>query len=157
MTTTETPLGLKNNNPGNIRVNPHIRWQGEIPSNGPYCIYGTPLAGLRALAKTLWTYQNVHGCRTVADFVRRWSPPSENDTQAYIDSVILRFHLCSHLPSINKDTPIDISERRNVTAMMLAIIWQENGCQPYTATQINDAIDAAGEWSTVPPILIGLH
>lgn len=143
----ETPLGIRNNNPGNIRVNPNIRWQGEMPSDGPYCVYGTPLAGLRALAKTLWTYQNVHGCRTIGDFVSRFAPANENETQAYIDDVCTR--LTNYFPGPHIETAattFDINRRPEIEAMMRAIIWHENGCQPYSASQINDAIVAAGDW-----------
>lgn len=153
--TTETPLGIRNNNPGNIRVNPNIRWNGEVPSDGPYCIYATPVAGLRALAKTLWTYQNAHGCRTVGDFVKKWAPENENNTQAYITDVVLRLNniLYTHIASVdgivkmlNADSIIDINQRPQIDAMMIAIIWHENGCQPYSSAQINAAIKTAGAW-----------
>ena len=92
MSATSTPRGVRNNNPGNIdRIS--TPWQGEdrsaaaIAREQRFCVFLTPQAGFRALAKTLLTYQRKHGLRTVKEIIGRWAPPVENDTGAYVRQV----------------------------------------------------------------------
>ncbi|HHA2511101.1 TPA: structural protein P5 [Stenotrophomonas maltophilia] len=92
MGTTSTPRGVRNNNPGNIDRT-SMPWQGEdrsvaaIAREQRFCVFLTPQAGFRALAKTLLTYQRKHGLRTVKEIIGRWAPPAENDTSAYVQEV----------------------------------------------------------------------
>ena len=77
--------GLRNNNPLNMR---HDRdtWKGEVKpgQDAAFKQFRTMAWGYRAAFKLLHNYQRLHGCRTLADFIRRWAPPSENNTDAYI-------------------------------------------------------------------------
>ena len=67
--------GLRNNNPGNIRLSRTV-WQGEIrPSRDrSFCQFRTMAYGYRALIKLLQNYRRNNGCRTIADFINRWAP-----------------------------------------------------------------------------------
>lgn len=80
--------GIRNNNPGNIRRT-GTAWQGmsATQSDPDFIQFDTMAAGVRALARTLQTYQETHGLRTVRGIVSRWAPPTENDTGAYIAAV----------------------------------------------------------------------
>ena len=80
--------GLRNNNPGNIRLSRTV-WQGEIrPSRDrSFCQFRTMAYGYRALIKLLQNYRRNNGCRTIADFINRWAPPVENNTSGYISRV----------------------------------------------------------------------
>lgn len=68
--------GLRNNNPGNIRLSRTL-WQGEVhPSQDrSFCQFKSMAYGYRALIKLLQNYRRLNGCRTVADFINRWAPP----------------------------------------------------------------------------------
>lgn len=68
------PRGLRNNNPGNIRTTKD-RWQGLRPQQtDPAFFQFTEMRyGYRALIITLQNYRHKHGCRTIADFIRRWA------------------------------------------------------------------------------------
>lgn len=89
MSTKQEPRGVRNNNPGNIDRTNTI-WLGEdrsaaaLASEKRFCVFETPQASFRALAKTLLTYQRKHGLRTVRDMISRWAPSVENNTEAYI-------------------------------------------------------------------------
>ena len=74
--------GLRNNNPLNIRLSATTVWQGEIrPSQDrSFCQFRTMAHGYRAGLKLLQNYRRKYGCRTIADFIRRWAPPTENNT-----------------------------------------------------------------------------
>lgn len=92
MNAINTPRGVRNNNPGNIDRTATV-WQGEDRSAAAlvrekrFCVFTTPEAGFRALAKTLLTYQSKHGLMTVKAMIGRWAPPVENNTGAYVNEV----------------------------------------------------------------------
>lgn len=125
MSTKQEPRGVRNNNPGNIdRTN--TVWQGEDRSpealrrEPRFCVFETPQAGFRALAKTLLTYQNKHGLRTVREIINRWAPPVENNTEAYISQVAREVGVGSReVVSLNKQVPLQ--------RMVTAIARHENG------------------------------
>ena len=117
--------GVRNNNPGNIDRTKTV-WQGEDRSaealrrEPRFCVFETPQAGFRALAKTLLTYQNKHGLRTVREIINRWAPPVENNTEAYIAQVAREVGVGSReIVSLSKQVPL----QRLVTA----IARHENG------------------------------
>lgn len=83
-----TPRGIRNNNPGNIRWGSD--WKGlkkdgkqQDPS---FCVFETPEYGIRALAKLLQNYQLLYGLNTPRKIINRYAPPTENETVSYIDS-----------------------------------------------------------------------
>ena len=122
-----TPRGLRNNNPGNIR-NSSIVWQGEIaPSKDKsFKQFKSMAYGYRALIKLLQNYRKLYGCHTIGDFIKRWAPPSENNTNAYIIAV------CKDL-QVTRDYVPDISDKDTMCAMAAAISQVENGVQAVMA------------------------
>ena len=119
------PRGVRNSNPGNIDRTSTV-WQGEDRSPDAlrreprFCVFETPQAGVRALAKTLLTYQNKHGLRTVREMINRWAPPTENDTEAYITQVAREVGVGSReIVSLSKQLPLQ--------RMVTAIARHENG------------------------------
>ncbi|MDR2886334.1 MAG: structural protein P5 [Rikenellaceae bacterium] len=79
-----TSRGLRNNNPGNIRLGADT-WRGEVtPSDDPvFRRFASMAWGYRAMFMVLDTYRRRYGLRTVSGLIGRWAPPSENDTGAY--------------------------------------------------------------------------
>jgi len=119
------PRGVRNANPGNIDRTKTV-WQGEDRSAAAlrreprFCVFETPQAGFRALAKTLLTYQSKHGLRTVRDMINRWAPPKENDTEAYITQVAREVGVGSReIVSLRKQVALQ--------RMVTAIARHENG------------------------------
>ena len=43
--------------------------------------------GIRAALKILQTYRDKHYATCIEEIISRWAPPSENDTQKYINDV----------------------------------------------------------------------
>lgn len=82
-----TARGIRNNNPGNLRHG--SKWDGlaATQTDPDFCQFVTMAKGCRALIKTLRTYVERHGLRTVRGIVNRWAPPVENNTSAYVRSV----------------------------------------------------------------------
>lgn len=86
---SDLPLGLRNNNPGNIKASPD-NWQGEIGTDSGFEVFKSVFWGLRALFKNLKTYYFRYGLNTIEKIINRWAPPSENDTESYIQFVSYR-------------------------------------------------------------------
>lgn len=130
-----TPRGLALNNPGNIRHSSD-HWYG-MSADQPdtdFVKFQAPLWGIRAMAKILDHYVET-GAKTVRDVISRWAPPTENDTENYIQFV------ASAVPCHADDT-IDIV--KCLYLIVPAMIKMEQGQQPYTAQVIQQAIAAAG-------------
>ncbi len=85
--------GIRNNNPLNIR-HAADRWQGasEKQTDKNFVQFNTMAYGYRAAWRILQTYYErfVHQSRafTVRNIISRWAPPCENDTEAYIRTVL---------------------------------------------------------------------
>ena len=80
--------GLRNNNPGNIRLST-VRYQGEtVPSGDPaFKQFETIAWGYRALFMLLYTYQKKHRLNTLQSIIGRYAPPCENHTDGYTQAV----------------------------------------------------------------------
>lgn len=113
--------GLRNCNPGNIRLS-GVRYRGEIrPSRDPEFRCFESLAwGYRAMFVLLHTYRRRHGCRTLAQMISRYAPQSENATECY-----LRF--VSERSGVAAEAEVDTLDRRSMTAIVGAMSHFENG------------------------------
>jgi len=79
--------GYKNNNPGNIRLNPLIKWEGEIKgTDTSFVTFKNMTYGIRALMKLLSNYKK-RGYNTIELILNRYAPANENNTTGYIDKV----------------------------------------------------------------------
>lgn len=80
---------IKSNNPMAIRINPANNWKGRVsPSYAdPFEEFITIHYGIRALIITLRNYRKLHGLKTIRDIISRYAPPSENNTENYIQHV----------------------------------------------------------------------
>lgn len=118
------PRGIRNCNPGNIRVTKD-KWQGlrTLQTDKDFFQFEEMKWGYRALIRTLQNYRKKHGCNTVADFIRRWAPSNENDTTSYILSV------CKYLGIPSVFVP-DVDDRETMCALAAAISKHENGIDP---------------------------
>lgn len=138
LTAAATPRGIRLNNPGLLRRTGDP-WQGLTARQDDLAFFAfeEPKWGIRAMARVLVTYQDRHGCRTVADFIRRWAPPNENDTASYVASVC---QSAGWEPS----RLLDVQSHGDMRPLVEAIIRHENGQQPYTPAQIDAGLVLAG-------------
>ena len=113
--------GLRNNNPGNIRITKD-KWQGlrEKQEDKSFFQFTEMKWGYRALIRTLQNYRKRHGCQTIADFIKRWAPENENDTDSYIKAV-------SDYAGIPADDPININDREQMIRIVAGMSKVENG------------------------------
>lgn len=115
------PRGLRNNNPGNIRLSKD-KWKGlsDVQSDREFFQFTEVKWGYRALMRTLQNYRQKHGLQTIAEMVSRWAPHTENNTSGYIAAV------CRELQVPATYTP-DINDKGTMCAIAAAISRVENG------------------------------
>lgn len=133
--TPKTPRGIRNNNPGNIRSNQHIHWVGQCGEDkGGFALFRGAEDGLRAIAVLLRHYHIYHHCETLVDYITRWAPPDENDTQAYI-------HFMSDYLLV--EPHVDLELNLELPGMVKGIVDYENGEYPYDDDTLIRAIARA--------------
>ncbi|MGO4364531.1 structural protein P5 [Pseudomonas sp. PAB10] len=135
MTANET-RGVRNRNPGNIDYNPANQWQGQLKPDPAiekrFARFDTAENGIRALGKLLINYRGKdgmpgvggQGIDTPREFVARWAPGNENNTEAYIAAIAKRL-------GVQPSDVIDIKNPATLRAVMFGIIVHENGGNPY--------------------------
>ena len=119
------PRGLRNNNPGNIRLGSSA-WTGKVPNHfntdGEFEQFDHMEYGVRAMVKLLYKYTQTQRGDTLRDIINTYAPPSENHTYAYVDAV-----------SEKADIPADIPTKEwffkegVLLDLVNAMIYQENG------------------------------
>jgi hypothetical protein len=112
--------GYKNKNPGNIRLTSGIPWKGEIKgTDKDFKTFKSMGYGYRAILVTLNSYFK-KGFNTIEKIISRYAPGSENNTQAYINTVV-------NQSGIAKDTVLDFNDKLKIRKIIEAISYVENG------------------------------
>lgn len=125
------PIGLRNNNPGNLRTGPV-----GVDGNRAFGKYATPLEGLTAMARNLQHYAR-QGINTVSAIINKWAPKSDhNDTEAYIRDVARQVGVAA-------DQQLDLKDPATLTKLMGAITAHENGKNPYSSALMSQAASGA--------------
>lgn len=123
---TETPRGIKNNNPLNIRYNARNIWvgkvRGEDKKDKEFEEFFGIRFGYRAAAYLIHTYIR-RGENTVEAIVEKWAPLSEKQTGKYI------YHVCQR-SGLKRDTRIELCKTGDFLRLLDAMAVEENGCTP---------------------------
>ena len=121
--------GLRNNNPLNIRRSTD-RWDGaaETQTDKDFVQFQNMAYGYRAAWRILNTYYKKLKERkkhfTVENIIHRWAPPTENDTKAYIRTVLT---LTSIGGKENLLPPSNTSGYYKLSRLLAAMTVMENG------------------------------
>ena len=118
---TKMSRGLRNNNPGNIRLG-SFRYKGEKAesSDTAFRQFESIEWGYRAMFVLLHTYAKKYGCHTLRQMINRYAPPIENHTDNYIRRVACATHL-------SPDEEISTTDAATMTAVVAAMSEVENG------------------------------
>jgi hypothetical protein len=113
--------GIRNNNPGNIRLSAE-KWQGlsDAQTDSSFFQFVSMDYGVRAMARILVNYSDKYGLNTVRSIISRWAPPTENNTDAYINAVAGSI-------GVGPDEPIDVHDSNTLFQLIRAVITHENG------------------------------
>ncbi|MDN4754443.1 structural protein P5 [Porphyromonadaceae bacterium W3.11] len=130
------PRGIRNNNPGNLRVNHANKWRGKITGSAKkdksFEEFETLHYGYRALLILLCTYITRYNLRTLRQVLTRYAPPNENNTERYITSA-------STLSGIPLGQYLKANDKERICRLAYAISRVENGV--YVGT-MNDVYTA---------------
>jgi len=125
--------GIRNNNPLNIeRTGEQWRGMSAQQSDSRFVVFDQPVYGIRAAARILKSYQR-RGIQNIAGIVSTWAPAHENDTAAYISVVEQRARISRNQYLTEADYP----------AVIAAMIYMENGEQPYPLELIQEGVNLA--------------
>ncbi len=133
MFTDSRPRGIRNNNPGNIRINKQNDWLGKVPedqnTDKSFEQFTDYKYGVRALIILLRNY--IHGGKdTLTKIFGAFAPPSENNTKSYIDFVAKRLKIGPH--------DIVSANRQTLRELVSAIAKMENGVEAVTDAQFDE-------------------
>ncbi|AJJ70072.1 hypothetical protein [Yersinia pseudotuberculosis] len=123
-------LGVRNNNPGNLRVAPN-----STGKNGGFSTFANPQEGIAALARQLQLYGD-RGNNTLSGILHTYAPSTENNTQGYINAV-------SGATGANPYERLNLHSPEVLKKLVTSIIGHENGYQPYSSGDIDDGINAS--------------
>lgn len=114
------PRGIRNNNPLNIRVG--NVWLGEVknPTDPHFEQFNSMEYGLRAGFILLRRYIRHYKRLTIEDIISSWAPSNENNTKAYIDTVVK----VSGIPS---NRILHYSDKETMCKLVDAMCFVENG------------------------------
>ena len=124
--------GLRNNNPLNIRRSTD-RWDGATTTqtDKDFVQFQSMAYGYRAAWRILNTYYKKLKERkkhfTVENIIHRWAPPCENDTQAYIGTVLRLTGLGGKENLVSPLEPQGVWKLSSIIAAMTVV---ENGIKP---------------------------
>lgn len=133
------PRGMRNNNPGNIRISGNA-WQGKIPvssnTDGAFEQFKSYVYGIRAMILNLRSYFN-NGNNTLRKIITKWAPAADNnDTAAYIFTV-------SAKTGFGPDQVLTF-DQGTLRKLVRAMAFVENGRDAVTDQQFNYAWGLAG-------------
>lgn len=164
----KTHFGYLHHNPGNIRWNTRDKWQGlaqQIPAEAPpipgryektsngvrfvpawdrtgvgFFVFTDATMGLRAIARTLITYQDKFGDRTMFELFNRYAPQGDhgNNPTAYANTI-------ARSAGVGALDKIDAHDYRILRVMLPAICQLETGQKPpYTDAQFDQGLALSG-------------
>lgn len=118
-----TPRGIRNNNPLNIRRS-NTPWLGKCDRviDPEFEQFRNILYGIRAAFLTIRSYEIKHHVSTVEKILLRWAPPTENNTEAYINFVSGRMN-------VQPSTQVDSTDKLTMCRLVSAMAFYENGVE----------------------------
>lgn len=132
------PRGLRNNNPGNIKISAASRndpWVGQLPADqqrdGTFLQFTEMQYGIRAIVRCLRSYRS-RGIDTIAAMAHTWAPSVDNNSPGLYAQTVLQYCRVSSV-----DASIDFTDADSAFDVVRGIIVAENGRD--WAARIDDA------------------
>lgn len=112
---SDLPLGLRNNNPGNLRPSSGA-WQGQVGTNQNFVVFEDISWGIRAFATNFYSSVKKHNTDTLRKYINRYAPSSENDTNRYLKHI-------TDTTGISADEPIptDMESLKNILRSQMEV------------------------------------
>lgn len=78
----------RNNNPGNLEFGSFAKRFGAIGTDGRFAVFPNLAAGMKAKEELLFGSNSKYLQLSIRDAIYRYAPPNENNTAAYLNSVL---------------------------------------------------------------------
>lgn len=130
------PLGLRNNNPGNIRPDGVSQWQGAVGENKGFIVFSSMAYGIRAWLINYRSQIVLHDIHTLQELIHRYAPAKDNNNEAaYVAAVTMQTGI--------KGTDKLPTTRKGVTALFQVFAAHEIGplAGSISMDDINNAFD----------------
>lgn len=102
----------RNNNPGNLEYGPFARSKGAIGTDGRFAVFPTLDQGMMAKRALVFGPRYIN--LTIAGAISKYAPPSENNTNSYINAVV-------SATGAGRNTPLSNLSASQQEAMLSAI------------------------------------
>lgn len=141
------PRGVRNRNPCNLRRS-RDPWQGlaEEQDDDQFFTFKTAAFGIRAAARVLINYQDRYDICTIRGIINRWAPPSENDTDKYIDTICQR-------TGLDADIKLDMQRYGDIEPLLTAMIQVECSNYKYPQAVMDEGLKLAGIVNSPKPVI----
>lgn len=94
---------LHTSNPFNIRFSKRNQWKGQVGSYKGFCIFESDKYAIRAFLILCHVYKVKYKVHTINEFIARFAPPSENNTERYVLQVTSYLRSYRHFSDILYD------------------------------------------------------
>lgn len=139
---TKKTRAERNFNPGNLNYAGQAGATLESGSGARFAKFASEEEGIAALVRQLRLYQQ-RGIDTIGEIVKKYAPPSENDTQAYIASMV-------RWTGLSADEKLDFNDTDTVRRMVQGISRKEGRFTPLSEGQIMSGIGIANQRAGLP-------
>ena len=121
-------LAFRNRNPLNMRYSRNQTWEGQIGESGGFVKFKEFYYGYRAAVIVLRNYKK-RGIRSIYKIISTWAPPNENDTGAYIKTVVdfMKGRWGTEPREYDAKTLINLCDREEVVNFLMAMTKVEMG------------------------------
>lgn len=141
-------MTIQGNNPGNLR-DEKIAWKGLTGAENGFCVFSTPILGIRALALDLFNSNVLYGRSSIIDITTHYAPPTENDTADYADE-LCKFINAHTASNFSVSAPINLKFYPIAFAYVRGVIIREcglnHGKEWYAARDVHLAMELTGKW-----------
>ena len=153
MTKAPLPIGIRNNNPGNLRQNYSVSYPTVL--NEGFAQFRSITDGAQAMVALLWHYYNDLHLTTLDEIISRYAPASENDVVRYTTMVALFIRAN---PLSTKTQDMQLVHAWNMINLARAMVRVECGVPPLlwdaypewvSCADWSLALHRAGKWLTV--------
>jgi hypothetical protein len=134
---TKKTRAERNFNPGNLNYAGQAGASLEAGSNARFAKFKSEEEGIAALVRQLRLYQQ-RGIDTIGEIVKKYAPPSENDTQAYVANM-------ARWTGLSADEKLNFNDTETVRRMVEGISRKEGRYTPLTEGQIMSGINLANQ------------
>lgn len=139
---TKKTRAERNFNPGNLNYAGQAGATLESGSGARFAKFASEEEGIAALVRQLRLYQQ-RGIDTIGEIVKKYAPPNENDTQAYIASM-------ARWTGLSADEKLDFNDTDTVRRMVQGISRKEGRFTPLSEGQIMSGIGIANQRAGLP-------